>query len=153
MESLLQQIALLHHMTPESIGLMEECKSRGGHLSLDEVTDVLQMEIKSHSSIFIVVDALDEIAEENCGNMLSRLYSLANDTPARLMVTSQDLPSIKQSIQPDITLGIVAQNNDIAHYVQAEICHKGPTLKQYLSQNPLKTEEIVEKDIEMVQGM
>ena len=58
---------------------------RGTRPAHDEFTKALRAEIARYSKIFIVVDAVDELAERDQGYLITELRSLAN--VVNLMVT------------------------------------------------------------------
>jgi len=89
--------------------------------TLDEFIKALEVEIKSYTQVFIVVDALDECSEVNGTRM--KLIRVLRSLPrsVNLMVTSRDLASIKQEFLDAGRLRIRAHDEDITKYVENQL--------------------------------
>jgi len=85
----------------------------------------------------MVVDALDKcFPEESPNNLLEKLRSLMNIPSARLMVTSQHIPSIESVICADTKLEIVALESDSEALVEARIS-KDKMLERLITRDSL----------------
>ena len=114
--------------------------------TVGELTMVLESEVRTHSKVFVVVDALDECCEEDGtrATLLNVLESLAGNVS--LMVTSRDLPSIAREFEGKKRLTISANDEDIKAYIKGRIALAPRHLKNL-------QDTIVTKMIESVQGM
>jgi hypothetical protein len=89
--------------------------------TLDDITECLDVEISGCSRVFIVVDGLDELSEEDGARseFLDALQSLKG--PINLMVTSRDIPSIMLYFEEASHLIIQANDEDVRGYVRSRI--------------------------------
>jgi len=153
LEALLKQLAF-HRLTSNSIELLREKRTEWGRGTLlDTVTTILETEIKTYSRVVIVVDALDECFPEQVQrDLLEKLRSLTINSPAKLMVTSRDIPSIQRTICADIELEIVAMECDIKSHVKARI-FKDNMLKRLITKPPSMEDNVVRTVVEKARGM
>ena len=89
--------------------------------TLEDVIECLNLDISSCSRVFIVVDGLDELSDEDGTRsvFLKAIQSLTG--PVSLMVTSRDLPSIVPHFENARHLTIYADDNDVRSYVHSRI--------------------------------
>ncbi|EGN91697.1 hypothetical protein SERLA73DRAFT_66977, partial [Serpula lacrymans var. lacrymans S7.3] len=89
------------------------------HPTLSEVRDTLIKEIKQYSQVFIVVDALDEVSEDDDtrSEMMHCLQSLGGS----LLVTSRDMSSIKEAFHEALRMDIRAHEDDVRNYITDRI--------------------------------
>jgi hypothetical protein len=88
---------------------------------LDDIAECLNVEISGFSRVFIVVDGLDELSEEDGARseFLKAIQSLTG--PINLMVTSRDIPSIMLHFEEASHLTIHAHDDDVRSYVRSRI--------------------------------
>ena len=152
LEALLKQLAL-HSLTSDSIETLQKDKGLRRRPSLNKLMSILEAEMKTHSRVFIVVDALDECFPEDVqSDLLEKLQSMTNVSSAKLMVTSRHIPLIEHAIRADIKLEIIALNSDIESLVEARIS-KNNMLKRLTTKPPSIKEKVVETVVEKAQGM
>ena len=149
--SLLKQLVQDHPMISAQVkSLYDRHFVRGTHPAHDEFTKALRAEIARYSKIFIVVDALDELAERDQGYLITELRSLAN--VVNLMVTSRPLPSIERFFQDTKRVDILANERDVRTYIQVRTLRE-PRLLLHVEGQQMLRESMVIKIIANVQGM
>ncbi|EGN91711.1 hypothetical protein SERLA73DRAFT_80187 [Serpula lacrymans var. lacrymans S7.3] len=117
--------------------------------TLKEIHDTLISEIKAFSQVFIIVDALDEIAEERKKRyeILHRLQSLG----CNLLVTSRDIESIGKDLRGAQCVYIRASDDDIRQYIECAIL--GTPLEEFVAEEPRLKEEVVDCVTKYADGM
>jgi hypothetical protein len=85
--------------------------------TLDDVRTAINKEIAKLGKVFIVVDALDELSEENRARteFLKAIHAISGSV--NLMVTSREIPSIVLAFQDAMRLDIYALTSDVRRYV------------------------------------
>jgi hypothetical protein len=92
---------------------------QNGHPTLEELLPVLQSELESYSRCFIVIDALDECPYETRFRLLDILRHLP--VPAKSMITSRDLPELKERFSEDERETITSIRLDMEIYINNRI--------------------------------
>jgi hypothetical protein len=151
--SLLKQILQDSSVTSGNvISFYDRHRDRDARPTLEDLVKTLESEIRMYSKVFIVVDALDEYAENECTEGsgtradLLRVLQYLGET-VNLMVTSRDLPSIARLLQRTKHLYICAVDQDVRKYVEARIASVPRRHLMSLQ------ETIVNKVIENIRGM
>ncbi|KAI0547888.1 ankyrin repeat-containing domain protein [Xylaria curta] len=87
----------------------------------DELTQLLVKEVTNFSSLFIVIDALDECSERD--NTRTRLLVEIQKLPqhVRILITSRYPPQFEQTSEDIPQIDINATDDDIGNYVKARI--------------------------------
>ena len=90
-------------------------------LPLEELMEALRLEASRCSKIFVVVDALDECAEESNTrlDLLRGIRSLQGNIS--LLVTSRRVPIIENEFRETTSLEIYASNKDATNYILRRI--------------------------------
>jgi hypothetical protein len=98
----------------------QQHERKGSHPSVGEYVQLLQVECTGFKHIYIIVDALDEAADDD--GTRSNIITVLRSLPAyvSLMVTSRPLASIKNNFAGSKTLEILADDEDI------RALHQGP---------------------------
>jgi hypothetical protein len=151
--SLLKQLVQDHRASYEHVKPMYKYHhERRTHPTFEELRQALQVEMKTFTKVFILVDALDECAETNDtrAKLLTVLESFASI--ANILVTSRDLASIARHFCSTKRLDIHADDQDVRRYIESRIPHE-PRLALHVKGCPELQEEIVNKIIENVRGM
>lgn len=121
---------------------------------LDELARLLVQEVKTCSTVFVVIDALDECPER--GNTRGRLLDEVQGLPsnARIFITSRYSPTIEDRFEtiPHIVIDIRATEEDVKRYVQARI-KKERALAKHVRSSPGLMEDIMNTLAEGSQGM
>ncbi|EGN97152.1 hypothetical protein SERLA73DRAFT_161336 [Serpula lacrymans var. lacrymans S7.3] len=88
--------------------------------TLSEVRDTLIDEIKQYSQVFIVVDALDEVTEDD--DTRSEILRCLKSLEGSLLVTSRDMSLIKVVLRDALHMDISAHEDDVRNYITDRIC-------------------------------
>ncbi|KAF1808265.1 ankyrin [Eremomyces bilateralis CBS 781.70] len=150
--ALLQQLVQSRPTIDEPISsLYEKHTRRGTRPSLQEISTALQVTLKNFSSVYIVVDALDECPNKDGtrNHLLTKLKDTQQEADLRLMVTSRFIPDIEAKLESTPILEIRARGADVKRFVRGQICRLPNCI-----QRDHQLQSIVEdKVIEAVDGM
>jgi hypothetical protein len=154
--SVLKQIVQDRSSASESIkAFCEKFHDQQKHPRLTNLVDALRSEIRTYSSVFIMLDALDECQEDYQGRLITELESLSSTV--YLMVTSRPLDLIKQRFRGACHLDINAMDGDVRKYIESRI-RQGQTkneilLAQLVQENHGLRDSIAEKIVTNARGM
>ena len=148
--SLLQQIVLQQSNIPEDLR----------RLYKDPVTkdtrpfikcSTLQTACQTLSKLFVVVDALDECAEESRHEFLEEIRTLG--PKLCLMITSRpSIVNLTDYFPEGVQLGIRARNGDIERYVK-ERMQREFKLRQKIEKDPSLSNDIIHAILDKADGM
>jgi hypothetical protein len=122
LSNLLKQLIQPPLISLADVGSLYETHQRwSSRPTSDDVRTAINKEIAKLGKVFIVVDALDELSEENRARaeFLKAIRSFGG--PVNLMVTSREIPSIVLVFQDAIRLDIYALDSDVRRYVRGWI--------------------------------
>jgi hypothetical protein len=120
--------------------------------SLDEISLLLRDIVDCFSKVHIVIDALDERAEDECGDVLLEEIRKLQQPKICLLATSRSLP-IFETEQANVSeLEIRATDEDISKYV-AERTHRSKILTAYMNRDPTFEETIKSTVTRKANGM
>ncbi|KAF3940329.1 hypothetical protein ABW19_dt0201355 [Dactylella cylindrospora] len=149
--NLLKQLARRRPSLPDSVrDLYKECmKKESGSPQLREIIQSLYAVSREYSTVYIVVDALDECDGPGGwqSEFLSELFNLHEKCGVHIFATSRPLQKIKDRFRGLATLEIEAHDEDVLNYLQGQIDRSG---KQLLINN---RDYITSKISEAVSGM
>lgn len=119
--------------------------------SLDEIFGALQSVCSNYAVVYIVVDALDECADQDGmrGRLIDKLRKLQARTDVRLMCTSRFLPEITQKFCSSPTLEVRASEEDVRRFVAGQI----PVLPNCIQRDDELKSALQNKMVEAVDGM
>lgn len=119
--------------------------------TVDEISNTLKVTLKSFSTVYIVVDALDECSDEHKTplRLVERLRDLQNDGDIRLMVTSRFIPDIEEQFKSAPKLEVRASPEDVAEFVKGQI----PRLHRCVQRDDELKIVVEERIVEAVDGM
>jgi len=119
--------------------------------TLDEILRVLQTVCSNHTTVYIIVDALDECADRDGGRgrLIDKLCELQARTDTRLLFTSRFIPEISQRFQSNLILEVRASEEDVRRYVAGQMSRLPNRIQR---DNKLK-QTIQNKIVEAVDGM
>ncbi|KAH7070273.1 nucleoside phosphorylase, partial [Paraphoma chrysanthemicola] len=148
--NLVKQLAESQSSLPESVKCLYN-HHRQTRPSLEETSAVLQSVAAVYSTIFVVVDALDECqASDGCrARFLSELFNFQSRCRANIFATSRFIPDIIDHFKSSISLEIRASQEDVARYLKGHIWQ----LPSFVQQNQELHEEIIKGISEAVDGM
>jgi len=113
---------------------------------------LLQLEAKSFSKVFIIVDALDESNESN-GVRDSFLAEIRNLQPSiHLLVTSRHISTIEREFESAARVEIQASNEDVRKYLEGRI-ERESRLRCHVKADPALQDRIINTIVEKAQGM
>jgi Cdc6-like AAA superfamily ATPase len=119
--------------------------------TLDEVSTALHSEIGRYIRVHIIVDALDECADDDGTRklLLYRLRLLQANSALNLMVTSRFIPKIQQEFQSALQLEIRASDQDVQRYLEGQMYR----LASCVTKNVNLQDKIINEIINTVDGM
>lgn len=126
-------------------------KSRKTRPTLKEYLKLLHIVIAQFSSVFIVIDALDECEEGVRSRFLKDVRSFPENT--RVLCTSRFLPDIMtafEDVQP--WLEIAASESDMKKYISGRV-EQVIRLQRHVQAEEGLLEEIETRIIELAEGM
>jgi len=118
---------------------------------LPQIFEELKSAIDNYSKVFLILDGLDELSEENQNKVVTELQKLLNrqaDAKVKLMVTSRPhLKTIKNNFCDACELKIEASDQDVRIYLASRIPDAVP-----FSQPELRA-KIIDEITRKTQGM
>ena len=125
--------------------------SKNSKPSLDEILETLQSLCSTYTTVFIVVDALDEctVKDGTQSRLIDELCELQMRMDVRLLFTSRDIPQITLKFQSSPTLAIRASAEDVRLFVAGQI----PRLPRCIQQDEELKRAIQTKIVNAVDGM
>jgi Cdc6-like AAA superfamily ATPase len=150
--SLLKQLLQELRFIPEGLkNLYEYHIAKNTFPTLDEVSKILNSEMARYSKVFIVIDALDECADDDGAReiLLSEVNALQTTNPMNLMVTSRPILKIEQKFQKAMQLEIRASDADVQKYLEGQMSR----LASCVTRNISLQETIKSEIVKAVDGM
>ncbi|KAF2183470.1 ankyrin [Zopfia rhizophila CBS 207.26] len=131
--------------------LYDRHKKKQTQPSLDEISRALQSTTAMYSTVFIIVDALDECqVSNNCRTrFVSEIFTLQAKCGVNLFATSRFIPEIVDLFNDSVLLEIRASSHDVERYLDG---HMGQ-LPSFVQQNRQLREDIKTGISEAVDGM
>jgi hypothetical protein len=117
--------------------------------TLHQLLESLQPAVRTFSTVFVVVDALDECPDQTRAELLIALRSL---TGLNLLVTSRNLPAIAQAFHGAGHLEVRASDHDVEKYIEGRIPRAG-FLNIHLGKDATLKEEILKAITGNIDGM
>ena len=138
-------------MTARVTHLYDHHSNKGSRPSLDDVFGALQSVCSNYAVVHIVVDALDECANNDGarGRLIYKLCELQARTDVRLMFTSRFIPEIMLKFRSNLTLEIRASEEDVRQFVAGRM----PSLPNCIQRDDELKCAVQNKIIEAVDGM
>jgi hypothetical protein len=119
--------------------------------SLDEILWVLQSVCSNYTTVYIVVDALDECADRDGarGRLIDKLRELQARIDVRLLFTSRFIPEITQKFQLNLILEVRAREEDVRRFLAGQM----PRLPNCIQRDEKLKQAVQNKIVEAVDGM
>lgn len=151
--SLLQQLIQRNPVISDDIvSLYRHHKQMQTCPTLDELSKLLQLEIRRLSKVFILIDALDECSESN-STRDSFVAEIRNLQPiTHLLVTSRHISTIEREFEKAARVEIHATDEDIRKYVESRIKGDRQLIRQ-IQKDPALQGTIINTIIEKTKGM
>jgi Cdc6-like AAA superfamily ATPase len=117
--------------------------------SLEEISRVLHNVISMYTKVFIVIDALDELAIPERKTFLSEIFDLEATTDASLFITSRFILDISRMFEKRTCIEIRASDEDVSRYLDGSMSR----LPSFVQSNPELEQDIKAAIITAVDGM
>jgi hypothetical protein len=114
--------------------------------SMDDILNCTQSVLSKLSTVYVVVDALDECrdADGTRRNFLNILRSFQQRSNLHLMITSRFIPDIVEDMEGAVTLEIRASDEDIRRFVAGQLHRLPACIRRDSDLQSLVQEGIVE---------
>ena len=148
--AILKQLVQAQPSTPEPIERLYETHAKQGTTpSLHEIVGALRDVLSVCSTVYIVIDALDECLSSTRDQLLDTLRDLQATQDVRLMATSRFIPDIVDTFHESLKLEVLASEEDVRRYVAGQIYRLPACIKR----DPALQDTVQEKIAEAVDGM
>lgn len=117
----------------------------------DQVQEIFVQCKNTFTSIYIVIDALDEYSEDSHGWVPFIEALKSANLGANLFVTARPLPNIEQGFADVLKVEIMAQEEDITAYISSEL--ESPVLQKHILKDDELRNHIERQLLEKSQGM
>ena len=103
--------------------LHKKHRAQGTRPSLVELVDVLQSVLADYSTVYVVIDALDECQDSDGTRhqFLNQLQALQSEWDMRLMITSRFIPDIISRFSEALVLEVRAHEQDVRSFVSSQV--------------------------------
>ena len=113
LQSLLWQVVKVGNS--EQVSCLER-RCRSPHSpSLNELTQILSETARLNNGIYLVVDALDEFRDRR---LLVPVLQRLSSTGLKILVTSRDIPDIRDAFHSELSLMIRTSHSDLEVYMK-----------------------------------
>jgi ankyrin repeat domain-containing protein 50 len=153
MSSLLVQLVQRHPVvSDEVINSFRFHRARVTRPSTGEYVRLLQLEIRRFTSVYFVIDALDECPTQDRRRekLVSELQRL--QPGVRLLLTSRPLHDIRAMMPWAPNLEIRANSEDVVLYLEDQIQHEA-RLQRHIKDEPSLHSHIIAAIVQSVEGM
>ena len=113
LQSLLWQVVRVGNS--EQVSCVERLCSSSTSPSLNELTQILSETARLNHGIYLVVDALDEFRDRR---LLVPVLQRLSWTGLKILVTSRDIPDIRDAFRSEPSLMIQASHSDLEVYIK-----------------------------------
>ncbi|KAI9762012.1 MAG: hypothetical protein M4579_000648 [Chaenotheca gracillima] len=151
--SLVQQLARTCEDSWERLSsLYDAFVNHGTRPTLEDLSEILQLQTTSFDKTFLIVDALDECSEreETRRKFVRHLEKLPSTV--QLLVTSRPLPAIHTLLGDAATLEIRADTQDVRSYLEVQLENE-EQLQENIERDPSLRESILSTVAAKAQGM
>lgn len=150
--AILKQLLQGRPSTFDYIEKLQQRQAIGGiRPSLDEIYSALRDVLAHYSTVYIVIDALDECKDHDGTRhqFLTKLQDLRVSQDIRLMVTSRFIPEIMDAFKDSPRLEVQASNDDVKHFVAGQTYR----LSRCIQKSSALQEMVQDKIVEAADGM
>jgi ankyrin repeat protein len=152
--SLVQQLVQRSSIIPSDLKTLHDAYAvNQKSATFTECRQLLSSQLGGYPSTYLVIDALDECEDQTRSELCSQLQALPESV--YLLITSRDIPELKDQINASSRLEIRASGSDIKMYLEARIdeIQKFERLKQHLEKDPQLRPLIISTIREKAKGM
>jgi hypothetical protein len=142
--AILKQLVQARRSIAEPVELLhKQHADRGTKPSLEEISGALQSVLATYSSVYLVVDALDECPDKDGSRhqFLAKLRDLQGRTDLRLMATSR---LIETEFKGMPTLEVRANDEDVKRFVAGQTYQLPKCIQRDVKLKGLVQDKIVE---------
>lgn len=118
--NLLKQLTRKQASMPDSVQtLYDQCIAQPKRPSLEEIARALHSVSTLYSTVFIIVDALDEcqVNDGGCKRFVSEIFKLQAKERVNIFSTSRSIPEILETFKESKSLEIRARDEDVQKYL------------------------------------
>jgi Cdc6-like AAA superfamily ATPase len=153
LEAILQQLVQAENPRVVTLAknLYKQHKTRETRPSRNEVLNTLQAVLAELTTVYIVVDALDECSTEDNtrDHLLTQLGQLQEIADMRLLFTSRKIPGIVDKVGDALKIEVRAHDEDIRCYLGGQLHRLPDCVQKDAGLNTM----IQEKLVEVINGM
>lgn len=131
--------------------LYKEQLKRGSKPKFEEISGLLQSLSSLHSTVFIIIDALDECPSRDGrrNTLLSEIMKLQTALSANILCTSRPIPEIESWFSKAVSINVRASENDVRKYLDGQIGR----LPGFVARSPELQEQVKKQIVQVVDGM
>jgi hypothetical protein len=131
--------------------IYDDHSKRRSRPSIDEIFGALQSVCSKYTTVYVVVDALDECADRDGsrGLLIDKLCDLQSNTDVQLLFTSRLIPDIAQRFESNLTIEVRATEVDVKRFLEGQM----PRLPRCIQRDKELKDVIKNKITEAVDGM
>jgi NACHT domain len=149
--SLLQQLVQRKSAVSDEIASLYRCHiEEGTRPTLSKWSELLQLEVRRLSKVFIIVDALDECLESTRDSFLIEIRKL--QPSIHLLVTSRHNIIIEPEFEKAARVEIRASDEDVKKYLKDRIESERQLVRQ-VRKDPALQETVINTIMENAKGM
>lgn len=116
LQSLLWQVVKAGNS--EQLSCLERLYRNSKSPSLNELTQILSEIARFNSGVYLIIDALDEFTDRRL--LVSVLQKLSS-TELKILVTSRDIPDIRDAFRSEPILRVQASRSDLEVYIEKRL--------------------------------
>jgi len=150
--TILKQLVCTRSSVAEpALHLYEHHSRRNTRPSLEEIFTILQSVIRNYSTVYLILDALDECSYQDGIHswLLVKFRELQKEADLRIMVTSRFLHDIEKEFKSTTRLEIRANDIDVRRFIEGQIYR----LPNCVQRDEALQDFVKEKIVEAVDGM
>lgn len=131
--------------------LYKQHLKRGSKPKFDEISGLLQSLSSLYSTVFIIIDALNECPSRDGRQniLLSEIMKLQAAFSANLFCTSRPIPEIESWFPEALSIQVRASDNDVRKYLDGQIAR----LPGFVARSPELLEQVKTQIVQDVDGM
>ena len=151
--SLLKQVLLRQSVIPQGVrDLYERHVNRKSRPGVGEITPLLLEELKGYSSVFVVIDALDECSDRDDTRkaLLAEVQKLPQDS--HILITSRYSPNIEEAFKDVPAIEIRATDDDVKRYIEGRVKQES-RLAKHIRSDPGLMDDIKSNLLQSCRGM
>lgn len=118
--------------------------------TLGDIFEALRSVCSNYPIVYIVVDALDECADDvTRASLIKKIFELQDKNDVRLLLTSRFIPEVMQRFQAYSKLEVRATKDDVSQFIAGQIAR----LPKCIQRSDELQHTVINKIVEAVDGM